>query len=169
MPPHPYRIQIQATGRPPSDGDARHLDRVLRAAARAVLTDADAEPGALTIQLVSDAVIRRLNRDFLGHDYATDVLSFPADQDDGDARYFGDLAISMARARAQARAGGHPLDDEFRLLVVHGVLHLLGHDHDTPTHQRRMWRAQARVLTALGASITGPQDVHVRGIRPAGK
>lgn len=112
------------------------------------------------MRLVGDAEIRRLNRDFLGHDAVTDVLSFPAGGEDEGRVYFGDLAISAPRARAQARAGGHEVDDELRLLVVHGVLHLLGHDHDTPVRQKRMWRAQAEVLTALGSAVTTPKEVH---------
>ncbi len=159
----PHRIQIQATVRLSPDVE-RRLTRVVARAARVALERCSASPGSLSIRVVGDAAIRKLNRDFLGHDYATDVLSFPADPLPDDERYFGDLALSLPRARAQARAGGHSLDDELRLLTVHGVLHLLGFDHDTPAHQRRMWRAQAQILEALGSSVTAPKPVHAEPV-----
>ncbi|HRF50644.1 MAG TPA: rRNA maturation RNase YbeY, partial [Anaerolineales bacterium] len=107
-----HRVQIQFnTGRWP-EAEARRVARLIRAAVRATLAGRAAEPGALTVRLVGDAEIRRLNRDFLGHDAVTDVLSFPAGGEDEGRVYFGDLAISAPRARAQARAGGHEVDDE---------------------------------------------------------
>lgn len=130
--------------------------RLLRAAARAALDHESAPaPGALTILLTDDAALQRLNRDFLGHDHPTDVLSFPSDEIDPQTgvRYFGDIAISWPRARAQAKAGGHPARAEAQLLVVHGVLHLLGHDHAKPKEKVRMWAAQAETLKRLKAPI----------------
>lgn len=164
MSTRPHRIQIQVSVRQPSEAALRRLKRVLAEAVRAALAGRKARPGTVSVSVVSDAAIRRLNRDFLGHDYATDVLSFPTEgAPAGDGRYYGDLALSLPRARAQAKGGGHALDDELRLLIVHGTLHLLGFDHDTPARQRRMWRAQSEILTALGARITSPKDVHVAG------
>lgn len=160
-----HRIQIQATVRL-SPEDERRITRVLTRAARVALDHGGASTGSLAIRVVGDAAIRKLNNDFLGHDYATDVLSFPADPLPDGERYFGDLAISLPRARAQARAGGHSLDDELRLLAVHGVLHLLGHDHDTAARQRRMWRAQAATLEALGSRVTTPKAVHAEPLAP---
>ncbi len=162
MPRNPYQIQIQINVRPRSDAEARRIGRVLRGAARAALADQSAPAGALTVRVVGDGEIRRLNRVFLGHDYATDVLSFPAAEDDTAVRYYGDLVLALPRARAQARAGDHALDDELRLLSVHGVLHLLGFDHDTTTAQRRMWRAQARILSGLGSAFVAPKPVHAK-------
>ncbi len=124
----------------------------VRATVQAALAAQGAAPGEVGVRITGDAVLRRLNRDFLGHDYATDVLSFPA----GTPGYHGDLALSVPRARAQARAGGHPVLAELQLLLVHGTLHLLGFDHDTPRRQARMWAAQARILTRLGAAISRP-------------
>lgn len=129
----------------------------LRKAARAALAHQKAPtPSALSIRLAGDDVLRQLNRAHQGHDYATDVLSFPADEEDEGARYLGDIAISVPRAEAQAKAGGHPLAAELQLLVVHGVLHLLGHDHAARRDQTRMLAAQAEILTQLGAPIAGP-------------
>src|SRR4030081_1388895 len=74
-----------------------------------------------------DRELRRLNRQFLGADYATDVLSFPLN----DNGLLGELAISAERAAAQAREFGHSRLDEIRILMLHGVLHLVGMDHQT--------------------------------------
>jgi probable rRNA maturation factor len=93
--------------------------------------------------ITGDAELRRLNRDFRGKDYATDVLSFP-----GQDGHLGDLAISAARARAQAREFGHSAEDEVRILMLHGVLHLLGHDHETDSG--RMARVEKRWRKQLG-------------------
>jgi probable rRNA maturation factor len=93
--------------------------------------------------ITGDAELRRLNRDFRGQDYATDVLSFP-----GQDGHLGDLAISAARARAQAREFGHTAEDEARILMLHGVLHLLGHDHETDAG--RMARLEKRWRRELG-------------------
>jgi probable rRNA maturation factor len=126
----------------------------LERAARAVL-DLSAIPEAdLSIVLVDDARIQALNRDFLAHDAPTDVLSFPADEPDPETgrRYLGDVVISLARAEEQARERGHAAEDEMQLLVVHGVLHLLGHDHAEPGEKERMWMAQAQALERLGVS-----------------
>jgi len=136
---------------------------VIRSAARAALDAARARPlpplaggargGALTIVVTGDAALRRLNRDFGGVDAPTDVLSFEAGE---PGVYLGDVIISAPRARAQARRDGHPFIDEMRLLVIHGVLHLLGYDHDTPGRKKRMWAAQAKALLTVKASIEGP-------------
>jgi probable rRNA maturation factor len=108
--------------------------------------------GDLTVVLSDDAQLRELNREYLGIDASTDVLSFPAaetDPETGEA-YLGDVIISVPQAEVQARAAGHPLESEVQLLVVHGVLHLLGHDHAEPDAKASMWAAQADVLRRLG-------------------
>jgi probable rRNA maturation factor len=80
------------------------------------------------------------------------VLSFPASETDPESgtRYIGDILISIPRAQSQADAAGHPLESEVQLLVVHGVLHLLGHDHADPAEKNRMWKAQSEILDSLG-------------------
>jgi probable rRNA maturation factor len=70
--------------------------------------------------------------------------------------YLGDLAISVPRAAEQATAGGHSLTAELQLLTVHGVLHLLDHDHADDAEKQTMWTAQAAILEKLGAEITAP-------------
>jgi probable rRNA maturation factor len=132
---------------------------VLEQAALAVLALSGIPGGDLTIALVDDIRIQGLNRDFLGHDAPTDVLSFPANQTDPETGclYLGDVIISPARAAEQAGERGHSLEAEMQLLVVHGVLHLLGHDHAEAGDKERMWTAQAEVLEHLGIS---PNIVH---------
>jgi len=132
---------------------------LLERAARVVLDLSGAQDADLTIVLVDDARIQALNRDFLAHDAPTDVLSFPADEPDPETghRYLGDVVISPMRAGEQARERGHAVEAEMQLLVVHGILHLLGHDHAGAGEKERMWTAQAGALEKLGVS---PQIVH---------
>ena len=94
--------------------------------------------------ITGDAELRRLNRDFRGKDYATDVLSFPA----GTGAFLGDIAISLGRARAQAREFGHTIEREVQILMLHGVLHLMGHDHESDSGA--MARAEKRWRAKLG-------------------
>jgi probable rRNA maturation factor len=96
--------------------------------------------------LVSDdKQLRVLNRRFRGKDYATDVLSFPTDGQEGS---LGEIAISFDRAREQASEHSHAVDQEIRILMLHGVLHLLGMDHE---HDRgRMARVEQRWRGSLG-------------------
>ena len=122
-------------------------------AANAAL-DHEAAAGDLTVVLAGDAQLQALNRQYLGIDAPTDVLAFPGSQPDPESGviYLGDILISVAQAEAQALAAGHPLESEVQLLVVHGVLHLLGHDHDEAQAKSRMWAAQGDVLRGLGLS-----------------
>ena len=124
-----------AAGRPASSsGLAQWLQRIAPAAAR----------GTLAVALVSDREIRRLNRDFRGVDEPTDVLSFPSELGDfpemrrvpprpqapRPKAHLGDLAIALGVARRQAREREHSLDTELKVLALHGLLHLLGYDHE---------------------------------------
>jgi len=114
----------------------------------------------LTIVLTNDDKIRELNRDYLGLDNPTDVLSFPAKEIDPETGvpYLGDILISLPRATEQARIAGHTLEAEAQLLVVHGILHLLGHDHAEAEEKAKMWTAQAEVLERLGLGAIKIQD-----------
>jgi probable rRNA maturation factor len=121
-------------------------------AARATLDLSGVPDADLTLVLTGDERIRALNRDFLRVDAPTDVISFPADEPDPETgrRYLGDVVLSVPRAAEQAQAGGHALEAEVQLLVVHGVLHLLGHNHAEAEEKARMWAAQSEVLERLG-------------------
>ena len=98
--------------------------------------------GPVNVLLTSSAEMRRLNRDFRGKDRPTDVLSFPSE--DGG----GDIAICAAIARSNARRLGHSAAQEAKVLVLHGMLHLAGYDHETDGG--RMLRREARLRRELG-------------------
>lgn len=123
-----------------------------RAALAALEHESESLDCDLSIVLTDDVRLQALNRDYLEIDAPTDVLSFPASETDPEtgARYIGDILISIPRAQSQAAAAGHPLESEVQLLVVHGVLHLLGHDHADAEQKARMWKAQAETLDTLG-------------------
>lgn len=106
-------------------------------------------PIRLEVATLSDAEIRRVNRRFLGHDYATDVVSFPLSEA-GSPVLEGSLAISRDTARREAARRGHAPYHEWMLYVVHGTLHLLGHDDHAPSARRRMRTAECEVLALLG-------------------
>ena len=127
---------------------------LLEHAAHETLEGQSISDGDVTIVLSDDKQLHKLNREYLGFDAPTDVLSFPASESDPEtgARYLGDIIISVERARSKAEAAAHPLQSELQLLVVHGVLHLLGYDHAEADEKTRMWAAQAKILERLGLS-----------------
>jgi probable rRNA maturation factor len=128
--------------RAPAELNRRNLERFAR-----TLRDDVAKGAPFNCLITGDAELRRLNRDFLGKDYATDVLSFPG------AGELGDIAISAARARAQAAAYGHSFETEIRILMLHGVLHLLGMDHESDRGQMKRAEARWRRRLALPTSL----------------
>jgi len=134
-------------------------DLLERAANAALEHETQPLESELSIVLTDNARLHELNLNYLGIDSPTDVLSFPASETDPETggRYIGDILISIPRAQEQANAAGHPLESEVQLLVVHGVLHLLGHDHAQAEEKRRMWEAQAGILERLGLG-----DIQIR-------
>jgi len=102
--------------------------------------------GEISIAVVDDATITDLNRRYRRRNRPTDVLAFPQD---GPGGLLGDVVISAERAAAQAPRYRHPVARELRLLVIHGVLHLLGYDDTTPAAARRMGRRQRALLRLL--------------------
>lgn len=134
----------------------------LRAAAFAVLRYERQSSASLTVLLTDDQTLRDLNRQFRSEDRATDVLSFPL-EDDGilegpDSSYLGDIAISVPYAQRQAQAGGHGTTAELQLLLIHGILHLLGHDHENEIQKKTMWAVQRAVLNELGLAHIQPTE-----------
>jgi probable rRNA maturation factor len=111
--------------------------------------------GSLTVCLVTNAQIARWNRAYRGERGSTDVLSFPA-QPEKSTRgraaqrisYLGDIAIAPAVARQNARRFGRTFSQEMRILILHGILHLMGYDHETDTGQ--MDRRERRLRRELG-------------------
>ncbi len=97
---------------------------------------------SLAVVIVGDRSIRSYNRRFHQVDAPTDVLSFPS----GEKEYIGDIIISFEMARRNARTAGWRTADELKLLVVHGILHLLGYSDETPRKRSRMWKRQAEIL-----------------------
>ncbi len=106
--------------------------------------------GELTVLLAGDGRLRALNRQFRGKNKATDVLSFPADPLSGVA---GDLAISVQTAERQAVELGHPLDTELRILILHGVLHLAGLDHEVDAGEMAARETALRARFRLPAGL----------------
>jgi probable rRNA maturation factor len=147
---------------------ARYADKVkptlLKEAAQAALDQQRVRGKVeITLAITGDAQLRALNLTFRKINKPTDVLSFGIDPSGGleppeGLAYLGDVIISYPMARAQAKAGGYPIEAELQLLVVHGVLHLLGHDHDKPKEKAKMWKAQSAVLKRIGSEITGPAE-----------
>jgi len=127
-------------------------DLIERAANAALVHQGESTDVELSVVLTGDARMQELNRDYLGVDAPTDVLSFPASETDPEteARYLGDIVVSVPYAAKSARKAGHALESELQLLVVHGVLHLLGHDHIRSKEKARMWKAQNEILAHLG-------------------
>ncbi len=109
--------------------------------------------GSVTIALVPDAVVRRLNRTFRGKDAVTDVLSFPSGEPRGAKRFLGDVVIATGVCRRQARDEGHASEVEARILALHGLLHLLRHDHETDNGMMRRTEERLRQLAGLPAGL----------------
>jgi probable rRNA maturation factor len=107
------------------------------------------------VVVASDAAVRQANARFRGKRYSTDVLSFP----DGERGRLGDILISAHRAERQAREFGHQIEDELKLLILHGILHLVGHDHDADDGEMRRiemrWRKRYGLEPALTERATG--------------
>ena len=127
------------------------LDRIESAASQAMRLAGAPSDSELTIVLTDDNELQRLNWEFLNVDAPTDVLSFPADFIDPDSQhpYLGDILVSVQRARQQADLQNHSAKQELLLLIVHGVLHLLGHDHAEETEKAQMWSLQDQILSQI--------------------
>lgn len=115
--------------------------------------------GEVDVLLADDATLRRLNKTFRGKNKSTDVLSFPAAENDQEIA--GDLAISLETAARQAATYGHSLRDEVRVLLLHGLLHLSGHDHETDQGEmaarEAALRRELRLPTTLIERVMQPK------------
>ena len=131
----------------------------LRAAFEYEGLEGDAE---VSVTFVSDAGIRRFNREYRGIDRATDVLSFPLfeggdveDAFDGEEYQLGDVVLSLERARAQSELYGHSFEREVALLCVHSALHLMGYDHERgESDEQDMRRRQRDIMKILGLEVS---------------
>ena len=147
-----YNIFIHA------DPDFEHIDHDMEKVAHATLSYLNAPDGDLTLVLTDDAGIQKLNREFVGIDRPTDVLSFINGEPDPDTgrMYFGDVVLSIPSADRQAKQSGHSLGDELNLLITHGVLHLLGFEHEEEEDRKKMWSVQDQITTQVGSKIASP-------------
>jgi probable rRNA maturation factor len=147
-----------------SDVDTRRL----KADARKLLKAAGEERAALSVSLVDDQEIAQLNRKHRGKDKPTDVLSFPLYEpeelgltgahDDTPERMLGDVVISVDTARRQAAEYDAPLQNEINRLLIHGILHVLGHDHEKPRERAVMEAEERRLAAAI--DMPWPYDEH---------
>jgi probable rRNA maturation factor len=133
------------------------LRRAARAAVKLARRPRGLKPGgiaALSVALMSDRGVQRLNHDFRGQNKPTNVLSFPADgvaEGPGGRRVeLGDVALALGVVRREAREQGKAAADHLAHLMVHGVLHLLGYDHENDQDAARMERLERKALAALG-------------------
>ncbi len=138
------------------------------AAAEAVLVSEERENGEVSIYFMSDEEVQALNREWRGVDAPTDVLSFATDDALSALQQIlnppvelqtlmqnalGEIMIAYPYAERQAARFGNSMADELKLLTVHGMLHLLGWDHDTAEDEAAMWKRQEEILANLG--VTG--------------
>ena len=127
--------------------------RALEQAAVAALVATEAQtPASLSVVITDTQAVQQLNAQHLGYDEPTDVLSFPSEEqfaEPGQPPYLGDILVALPVAQQQAVKAGYSTQDELNLLTVHGVLHLLGYDHDSPGQQAEMWALQSEALNSL--------------------
>lgn len=140
-----------------TDGVEAHIESsLIERAVNVTLANQDAMGDtSMTVVITNDHQIHELNRQFRNVDAPTDVLSFTAGHTDPESgtSYIGDVIISYPQAAIQAGQGGHTIEDELQLLVVHGTLHLFGYDHANPEDKDRMWAVQAAILDQLNVSM----------------
>jgi len=137
-----YRNEVRGSG-----VDARSL----KSAMRKLLASIDRGDASISLTLVDDAAIRELNRDHRGKDKPTDVLSFPLEPEPfAHGKLLGDIVISIETARRQAADYDAPLQREIERLMIHGLLHVLGHDHMEPGERSEMEAEERRLAAAIG-------------------
>lgn len=122
----------------------------LAARARAFLRALGRPQGELSVLLTTDGRIRGINRRWRDIDRSTDVLSFPLSDPPGDGPLLGDVVISLDTAVRRARGGRRRIQEELDRYLAHGLLHLLGFDHERPAEARRMARQEAQLIQAEG-------------------
>jgi probable rRNA maturation factor len=120
-----WEVVLQNPNRYP-EVRARRLRPWLESLLTGLSIPEEEEERSLGVRFSGDREMRRVNRGFRGKDKTTDVLSFP-----GDGGHLGDILISVPTARRQAEAAGHPVERELKVLLLHGILHCMGYDHET--------------------------------------
>jgi probable rRNA maturation factor len=150
-----YNIFIHA------DPEFENIEHDIKKVANATLSYLNAPDGDLALVLTDDEGIQKLNREYAGVDRPTDVLSFSDGEPDLDTgrMYYGDVVLSIPCADRQAKHSGHTLGDELSLLITHGVLHLLGFEHEDEEDRQKMWSVQDEILTQVGSNIASPRQI----------
>ena len=133
----------------------------IRAAVRAALADSPYAEGAISVAVVDNAAIHRLNRQYLEHDWPTDVITFPLADDPPHLE--GEIVVSREMAEDAAAEAGWSADDELLLYVAHGALHLAGYDDHEPADLAAMRAREAAVLDGLGVRRS-PADSRWEGL-----
>ena len=148
-------VEIRSGGWTDEIGDAEAL--VLRAANRGLDMAPEADGACeLAIVLADDGFVRELNRDYRGMDKPTNVLSFACEDDPGDVvapgapRMLGDIIVAFETSRREAAEQGLSFSDHLSHLIVHGILHLVGYDHETDDQAAEMERREVEILSRLG-------------------
>jgi probable rRNA maturation factor len=138
--------------------DVVEVDRgLMRQAARIVLAGEGVTDYELSLAFVDNPTIHTLNKRYLDHDEPTDVLSFPL-SDAGAKKLTGELVIGAEVAKEQAESRGHHLQAELTLYVIHGILHLCGHDDHTETGARKMRERERHYLAELKLPNIAPEE-----------
>lgn len=150
--PPERRHQISLTNETETPVDVELIERAIRWA----LADSPYDEATVSVAVVDDETIHELNRQFLAHDYPTDVLSFTLEDD--PPRLEGEIIVSVDTARQNALEAGWSADDELLLYVIHGTLHFAGYLDKSPDDYAEMRSAEAMVLDRLGVKRS-PTDV----------
>jgi probable rRNA maturation factor len=150
----PYSVAIEIDDSYVAEVDSAAIEALVSHVLRG---EGVAPPAEVSLWITDESEVQRLNREYRSLDAPTDVLSFGAEEDDApfvaapdQPRYLGDLAISFPHVARQAEEYGHSRQRELGYLVTHGLLHLLGYDHEQPDDARRMREREEVLLGALG-------------------
>jgi probable rRNA maturation factor len=141
-PPSRHRVSIRGLSRNTAPSARRRLKRLLLE----TLAAENAPAGDVHLELVSDAVMKRINSEYRGKDKTTDVLSFGYLSELHAGLLLGEILVSPAVARLQAKENGCSVQEEIARLSLHGLLHVLGYDHETPRERRAMLSLQESYL-----------------------
>lgn len=144
------------------------IETCVRRAAEAAMRDGEAPPSEISVVLSDDEHIRELNKHHRNMDKPTNVLSFPAARmkaPAGAPRFLGDIVLAFETVEREAREEEKPIENHISHLVVHGVLHLLGYDHEDEDEAELMERRERQILSGLG--IPDPYAERGAAARPA--
>jgi probable rRNA maturation factor len=147
------RLGVEVVRHDEAWGQARISDDLLERAAKAAFAAAPPKQQGdydIALVLTGDAEMRALNRHWRGKDAATNVLSFPADEDVSEPGFLGDVVLAFETVQRESRGQDISLEDHVAHLVVHGVLHLIGFDHESDAGADRMEAIERQALASLG-------------------